>query len=383
MVRFIRSYFFENTGSPGSRLRKGDKPTQSTFQKLLASCGFIKEAEDTATTATQGFTKLASDLNSYNLDSTVDADSFAKAVRPHQISSVSQDTGILVTKTNSATGRTGGTGANYAIKNLMEVAEAAPGIQPVVVSQVGPGENVLVAWDPLLNAENGYVKVSDDLGSGVNRLHPLEECLDSDDESILIERVDTPVGPFYDAKMNFTVKKIGKPNEITMFWGTTAQIAAQFFGGYCTTVGDKWRGWAICDGGTYNSKITPDMRGAFPVGVSTLYPNCGTTNANKDSSNLQGVVDVTLTADQSGLRSHVHAVTDPGHSHSYANFPNQALSSVDAGSSASLNNLSTAQTSGSSVTGITIGAVSDLDALDQHENRPPFMTVQFVIYVGY
>ena len=30
-----------------------------------------------------------------------------------------------------------------------------------------------------------------------------------------------------------------------------------------------------------------------------------------------------------------------------------------------------------------MGLEIDLDALDQHENRPPFMTVQFVIYVGY
>lgn len=373
ITRFVRSYFYENTGSPGYRFRKGDEPTQDSFQKLTDSVGFITSADDTATISAQGFGKLATDANSYGLNSTVDIDSYSKVVQPHQLPVVVSGTGMSVVKSSSGTGRTGGTGASYLATNIMSILEDDPGNQPIVVVQAGPGEDATLSWDESLNPNRGKIAVvnGDDLDY-------LEQKINCDDESIEFELL----GGLPPATINIKVGKIGKPKEITMFWGTTAQIASQFSGGYCTTAGDKWKGWALCDGNTYNGVITPDMRGSFPVGVSALYPNCGTTNANQDSTTAQGANDITLTAVQSGLPGHTHAVTDPGHTHSYKNWPNQA-DIGDGGTTATANDAETNQTTGSSTTGVTIAAVASAPASVAHENRPPFMTVQFVIYVGF
>jgi hypothetical protein len=152
LIRKLRSYFFQNTGTPGVRFRKYDKPTEQTFSELFESTGFIAEKSDTATGLAQGFTKLASDSSSNSLNSTPDVDGFAKVVQPHQLPSVVKNplkplTGVNVLKVVSGAGRTGGTGNEYQVENTMAIAAGPTPLNPIIVTQPNPGENVLLDFD--------------------------------------------------------------------------------------------------------------------------------------------------------------------------------------------------------------------------------------------
>ena len=75
--------------------------------------------------------------------------------------------------------------------------------------------------------------------------------------------------------------------------------------------GDIPDGWALCDGGTYNNKKTPDLRGRFIVGVNREVT--GVTKANSSFSTYAptatgGEERHTLKADE--LPSHKHGLSD-------------------------------------------------------------------------
>jgi hypothetical protein len=110
-------------------------------------------------------------------------------------------------------------------------------------------------------------------------------------------------------------------------------------------------GWAICDGGTHNGHLTPDLRNQFVVGAGVSYA----------VGNTGGVASVTLTQDQM-----------PIHSHSYDH--GFSLGSCDwkGGGSCSDNDRTgyigtyTSATAGS-------GAA--------HENRPPYYALAYIMRV--
>ena len=58
-IKHFRNWFFQATGTPGTRFLKNNKPTENVFRDFLASIGFFKEVSDTASTTQQGFVKKA------------------------------------------------------------------------------------------------------------------------------------------------------------------------------------------------------------------------------------------------------------------------------------------------------------------------------------
>lgn len=64
-----------------------------------------------------------------------------------------------------------------------------------------------------------------------------------------------------------------------------------------------WIKWAVCDGGTHQGIITPDLRDRFVVGSGLSY------NVNDIGGEATHVLTV------AEMPTHDHAVTDPGHTH--------------------------------------------------------------------
>jgi len=117
-------------------------------------------------------------------------------------------------------------------------------------------------------------------------------------------------------------------------------------------------GWALCDG----TSGTPDLRDRFIVGAGSTYAVAATGGA------------ATVTLSTAELPSHTHALTDPGHSHSYTRVNYDAEYSMPAGV-VSPGTSSTSSTV-SSTTGITIDNTGSNSA---HENRPPYYALAYIM----
>lgn len=387
LSRQFRNFFFLATGTPGVRFLKYDKPTEQTFRQLFDSVGFLKEKDDTATTSTQGFTKLSSDTAAQNRDSTPGADFFALSVRPHQLPNCLVDpafplNALSITPVNQATGRTGGTGKDFIFKNTLTVTAPGPN-NPIVVTQANPGENVSLTF----NFANLGLLLGQVL---VNNLDPTPSYLQQAISSLSPCRLDIAPDPTNDV-LEFEVKdKIG---EVTMYHGTNLQFTVDFPG----NIGiGCWLGWVVCDGSSYpNSQsvmvATPDMRGKFPVGYDAItYPIIG---ANTDNLAQSGANSVALGV--ANLPPHVHEagtlVTGLAGAHNHpVDLGFGIISLAGTGTNVAIcDNASgcgaiattdgdhvhaiTGQTGDGSTTGLTGSA---------HENRPPFTVLVFVKYIG-
>ena len=138
------------------------------------------------------------------------------------------------------------------------------------------------------------------------------------------------------------------------------------------------QGWVVCDG----TGDTPDMRGRFPVGYSTVE----SAKLSKYTMGQQGGEEkVTLTGAQSGSAPHSHTINDDGHAHNSHSYDmGGPAESRDGGGENKVqrpprNNFSTS----SATTGITINESQAVDATEGHENRPPFLALMFIMFVGY
>ncbi|GGE89498.1 hypothetical protein SAMN05443634_10498 [Chishuiella changwenlii] len=130
-------------------------------------------------------------------------------------------------------------------------------------------------------------------------------------------------------------------------------------------------GWYLCDG----QNGTPDLRGLFTVGYddrNAEYNQVGKTGGEKE---------VLLTSRQSGLREHNHTVYDPGHTHRVTFKLGDDRHSNGSHPNAR-NDRDTTAISERSYTGITINSSMSLNALDYHENRPPFYVLAKIMYKG-
>jgi hypothetical protein len=74
-----------NGSSRGNRFLDGHVPTNGVFAKLFASIPFKLNSEDAATTAQQGLTRLATDVEAAAFDSTVNSKGYQPVVQPHQV----------------------------------------------------------------------------------------------------------------------------------------------------------------------------------------------------------------------------------------------------------------------------------------------------------
>lgn len=372
-MRFLRN-FFKATVASKDRFRTGDKPTQTNFDKLFDSLGFVNDPDDSATTTTQGFVRQATDAEAEA--GTTTSPDFPMATSPSQLPAVRSSDNTITVLGESEVLSGGKTRRRYNIKNPMTVTEFDTANQPVVVIQSGPGANVVIKWDGSKIVESGKVKVDSN-----DTAEYLEQKLSSENDSVKITKVSGPPDVL-------DLKVMGKYKEITMWYGTVAQMGSQFPGGICSDVTDRWYGWAICNGNTYNGNATPDLRGLFPVGYdSTNYPNMGTANYKKDALGYEGKSRYALTGNESGTSAHSHSMlaSDIGHIHSMENYPPADRNEIDAGTGGIFatdnQNPATVVTDPAPAETTTDSTVAT-DAVSDHENRPPFFTVLFVMYVG-
>ena len=134
----------------------------------------------------------------------------------------------------------------------------------------------------------------------------------------------------------------------------------------------------------------PNLKGKFAVGFDS-------SQAEFDSlSETGGEKTHTLTIaempshNHGGLTqatgAHTHTITDPGHTHSYINQPNTQNTDNAFATESAADNSSVSQTTGSSVTGITINSaglhahVIDSQGGGQpHNNLPPYIVLNYII----
>jgi hypothetical protein len=116
-------------------------------------------------------------------------------------------------------------------------------------------------------------------------------------------------------------------------------------------------GWLLCDG----SSSTPDLRNRFVVGATSTYA-VGATGGSADAI----VVSHTHTA----------TVTDPGHSHVYANSTVQLK--LDTQATQLQNNTSGSISTATAVTGITV-ANSTTGSSGTNANLPPYYALCYIM----
>jgi microcystin-dependent protein len=128
--------------------------------------------------------------------------------------------------------------------------------------------------------------------------------------------------------------------------------------------------WGLCDGSTYGSVVSPDLRGRF-----VLSSGQGSGLTNRTLGQTGGAETHTLTVAE--MPSHNHSITDPGHDH-YINFSwdqgNPGAGSVQY-NLLQYQNASITMT-GKNYTGITINSKGNDSA---HNNMPPFYVLAFII----
>jgi len=121
-----KQYFFTGVqGTSGKKLKKGNKPDQSTYEDILASTAFLLEPTDTATETTQGLVSQTTDLE-FAKGTNTDGSGFALTAKPSQVKALILD---LLTHATSST------------EGLVQLAESADitagtdldGVKPLVV----------------------------------------------------------------------------------------------------------------------------------------------------------------------------------------------------------------------------------------------------------
>ncbi len=138
-------------------------------------------------------------------------------------------------------------------------------------------------------------------------------------------------------------------------------------------------GWALCDGQTVNSVVTPDLRNKFIIGASTATGTTATTSITGSATETGGSKD-------SILVQHNHIATPDegdGHSHTYKTQPIAATVGDDgAADGPSLYGLSTQvdAVTTTATTGITVG-IETTGTSATNQNLPPYIALCYIIKV--
>lgn len=158
-------------------------------------------------------------------------------------------------------------------------------------------------------------------------------------------------------------------------------------------------GWALCDGGTYNNKKTPDLRGRFIVGV-----NREVTGVTKANSNLSIYSPKTTggeerhTLSTSEMPTHRHIYIGDGiykekdslfSAHSNLGWHTLPLQSgsflgycnLDDGGGDSQRAMITGNAGGGAGDGSDWDAPGEVGRSEAHENRPPYYALCFIMKV--
>ncbi|MCG8699650.1 MAG: phage tail protein [Bacteroidales bacterium] len=150
--------------------------------------------------------------------------------------------------------------------------------------------------------------------------------------------------------------------------------------------------WALCDGGSKNGMTTPNLKGRFIVGydagdadynsVKETGPTYTDADGNSNGNNTTDAKQIRLTAAQSGLRKHKHGITDPGHTHTTSDRYRDGGREYGRGKQSPAKDFHyRTVTSSRGYTGISIKDVSQSNATQAHENRPPYFVLAFIMRV--
>ena len=130
--------------------------------------------------------------------------------------------------------------------------------------------------------------------------------------------------------------------------------------------------WKLCDGSTYGSITTPNLKSRFIVGYDPAVTAYNTIGKNGGSES------VTLSVAEIPSHSHVINIHDPGHHHKYTTFHEEPGGS---GSEEKADADDTYQTQTTqSQTGITATS-NQTGGGGSHENRPPYYTLAYIMRI--
>lgn len=187
------------------------------------------------------------------------------------------------------------------------------------------------------------------------------------------------------------IRTYGCPMGAILQWDTTTQGAIP-------------TGWALCDGGTHNGIVTPNLTDKFIVGAGLNYANGAAGGVA--TQNIGSVNGTALDATQGSV--HSHGVSDPTHAHSTNEVPHhhgitwgftQVVAFVGGASGfaggtlvaqanvpTATDNATTGITINGAATGVTIqnssGGATHAHTTNNFDNRPPFYAVCFIMHVG-
>ena len=160
------------------------------------------------------------------------------------------------------------------------------------------------------------------------------------------------------------------PKQSIILWGgTPAQV--------------PW-GWALCDGSTVNSVVTPDLRNRFVIGAQSAVGIEPVTIITGSPTTTGGSKDATLVQ-----HNHLASITDPGHTHTNPDFPYMikapypgSLTGVDTTGSGSEQAVGPGDggTMLSATTGIS-ASISTEGSSGTDSNLPPYYALCYIMKV--
>jgi microcystin-dependent protein len=210
--------------------------------------------------------------------------------------------------------------------------------------------------------------------------------------TLTLDANQIPASKIDSTTLTALIKTSGSPIGLIAMWSTAVAAIPT--------------GWALCDGGTHNAIVTPDLRDKFIVGAGGAY-----TNGQTGGVATQNIGNVNGTAlNTAQMPAHAHTVNDPQHSHTVndpthnhgISWGTQYLASVTPGSgiaglvagNAVLAETGPANTASAAAgvsvaaaaTGVTLqntggGGIHD-HTTNNFDNRPPFYALCFIMHVG-
>jgi len=142
--------------------------------------------------------------------------------------------------------------------------------------------------------------------------------------------------------------------------------------------------WRLCDGTTYGSLVTPDLRNRFIIGASldtaTTHATGGSGGITRAHTSIETPTDyVTGGSKDAVVVSHNHGITDTGHNHGHiskgtGNYASGMNEWAGVGGMLS-NNISTTTNS----TGISINSEG---VSGTNKNLPPYYALAFIMRIS-
>ena len=148
-------------------------------------------------------------------------------------------------------------------------------------------------------------------------------------------------------------------------------------------------GWALCDGKTYGTLTTPDLRGRFIVGYDAgdadynysgnkYGPAFADADGTYTGSSTQEAKKVKLSALQSGVLPHTHTTAPHNHTIPGIRWSDSNGFQDNKGSGTGTTGSYTPSTEYQTV---TVNVAPAAPALEEHENRPPYYVLAYIIKI--